>query len=101
MTPPAPPHPFSTIISLSILDLIRARDLELQTLRNDYQSKKITKEELTKALELSEAQIADDVLAVCVRTIRSLEETVEKVLQLQEQMRIIREAEASWVPNKV
>ena len=98
MTPAeTPQNPFSTVLSIKIMDLIHARDLALQKLRNDYQVGALTKDGLMEALEDSEAKIADDVLETCVRTLRNLEDTVNKVLLLQEQMRTIRQAEAGWV----
>ena len=102
MTPTeTPQNPFSTVLSLKILDLIRQRDLDLQKLRNDYQGGRLTKDGIVQGLEDSEAKIADEVLEVVTRTLANLEGTVNKVLQLQEQMRVLREAAAAGIPEKV
>lgn len=96
-----PQHPFSTVLSLKIIDLVHVRDLEMQKLRNDYRDTSLTKEAFIKGLEAVEAKLADEVLATCERTIKSLEDTVNKVLLLQEQMRILRDAAAGNIPDKV
>lgn len=95
-----PQHPFSIVLSLKLIDLVHARDMEMQQLRNDYRDAKLTKEAFVKALESVEAKLADDVLATCERTLKTLEDTVNKVLQLQEQMRILRDAAAGNIPGK-
>ena len=76
------------------MDLIHARDLELSKLREDYRSGIITKEQIESALTASEAKIADDILEAVSNTFKNLEGTVNSVLQLQEQMKILRSAGA-------
>lgn len=88
-----PQQPFSTIISVKVLQLIRARDLEMARYQEQFRKCNITREELVMALEASDATIADDILEVCTRTISTLEATVDKVLQLQAQMQVLREAQ--------
>jgi len=93
-SPEVPQNPFSTVLSLRIMDLIHARDLELSKLREDYRSGIITKEQIESALTASEAKIADDILEAVSNTFKNLEGTVNSVLQLQEQMKILRSAGA-------
>lgn len=88
-----PQHPFSTILAATILQMIRARDLELVGLQNSFRADTISLPDLTRALKASEAKIADDVLEVCTRNLATLEATVDTVLQLQAQMQILREAQ--------
>lgn len=97
----APQHPISTALALNIIDIVHARDLETQKLRNDYRDARLTKDDFIKALESIEAKLADDVLGICVRTNRRLEETVDKIMLIQEQMRILRDAAAGNIPGKV
>jgi len=76
------------------MDLIHSRDLELGKLREDYRSGAITKEQIETALTNSEAKIADDILDACSNTMRNLENAVNQVLQLQEQVKVLRNAGA-------
>ncbi len=96
MTPSTdtPQNPFSTVLSLKIMGLIHARDLELGKLREDYRAGAITKEQIETALTASEAKIADDILEAVSNTFKNLEGTVNQVLLLQEQMRVLRNAGA-------
>ncbi len=93
-SPTTPQNPFSTVISLKIMDLIHSRDIELGKLREDYRSGTISKDQIEAALTGSEAKIADDILEAVSSTMRNLENTVNQVLQLQEQMKILRNAGA-------
>lgn len=90
----APQNPFSTILSVKIVELVHARDIELNKLRTDYQAGSITKEQITAELEASESRLADEVLETCVKTLANLESAVNQVLQLQEQMQVLRNAGA-------
>ena len=87
-----PQNPFSTILSVKILQMIRERDLANAKLLKRHHALRITTEELTAQLEASEAKIADEILEVCTRTIATLEATVNTVLQLQAQMKVLRDA---------
>lgn len=82
--------PFSTILSLSIMKLIHDRDLEMNTLRSDAGS--LTTEELTTRFEQIDATTADAVLDTCQTTLAKLESVVDSVLQINEQMRLLRNA---------
>lgn len=93
-SPETPQNPFSTVLALRIMDLIHARDIELGKLREDYRLGTVTKDQIETVLTASEAKIADDILEACSNTMRNLEGTVNQVLQLQEQMKILRNAGA-------
>ena len=96
MTPPVE-HPFSTALATKILNIIRDRDLELLNLRNQYQSNTLTREAFATALEASDTKTYDDVLEACQKTMATLETTVDRVLQLDAQLREIRAHEASRI----
>lgn len=97
---PAAANPFSTTLSLKIMEIIRRRDFHILGIRNSYQKGSITKESFTTSLEEYEGVIADEILDVVTRNFRSLEDTVNKVLALQEQMRVLRDAAAGVIPDK-
>lgn len=91
-SPAIPQHPFSTILSVKIVELVHARDIELNKLRSGYQSGTITQDDFKAALLTSESKLADDVLEACVKTLANLESSVNQVLQLNEQLRFLRSA---------
>lgn len=91
-SPTVPQHPFSTILSVKIVEIVHARDLDLNKLRSDYQSGAISQDEFKAALLTSESRLADDVLEACVKTLANLESSVNQVLQLNEQLRFLRSA---------
>lgn len=84
-----PQQPFSTILALSIMQLIHDHDLELNALRASAAS--LTTEELSDQLQAIDAKIADEVLDTCRKTITTLEDVVDRVLQIEEQMRLLRQ----------
>ena len=84
------PHPFSTIITWKIITLIRERDLKLADLHKRYATQQITRDEMANALQESEDEISDQILEVCKTNIKSLEDTVNNVLEIQRQLQEIR-----------
>lgn len=85
-----PQQPFSTILALSIVKLVREHVLEINTIRTE--AKTLTDEELGARVQEIDAKMADAVLDVCRTTLASLETVVDRVLQIEEQMRLLRSA---------
>ncbi len=69
-------QPFSTILALTIMRLVAERDLELQGADPDRTA--------------IDAKTADAVLAACQRTVAPLESVVDRILEIEEQMRLAR-----------
>lgn len=98
-TPSTPPirQPFSTAALLKIVDLIRARDLELLRLRSQYQANEITTEALASAMEAEDEKITEEIFEIVSGIYASLEATVDSVMQIQEQMKQLRDLEAARI----
>lgn len=84
--------PFSTILALSIMALVRERDQRLLDLRDRFRRNGLSETDLATKLAESEAILSDAVLDTCQKTMATLESTVDSVLQIQEQLRMIRSA---------
>lgn len=85
-----PQQPFSTILALSIMNLIHDHDLELNALRSSVGT--LSNEDLAGRLQQIDAKIADAVLDTCRTNLASLEIVVDRILQIEEQMRLLRNA---------
>lgn len=72
------------------MNLVHDHDLELNALRG--RASTMSPEDLAVELEAIDARIADAVLDVCRTNLAKLEQVVDSVLQIEQQMRIIRTA---------
>lgn len=98
---PVPQKPFSTAFTMKVLSLVRARDIELLSLRNQFQKKEIPAEALQSALETADAKIFTDIMTAAESIYATLEATVDSVLRFQAQMQEIRALEAERIGKAV
>jgi hypothetical protein len=95
MTPTLPDSPFATALALKLLKIIQERDLQLLELRGKYDSN--AKEQFSADLEALDGTTYDSILEACTGVLATADGVVKKVLEVEQQMRIVRMGEARGI----
>lgn len=85
-----PQQPFSTILAMKIIQIIREHDLEISDLT--IRARDIPSGEMATQLQQIDSRLADAVFDAVRTNLATLESVVDRVLQIEDQMRLLRNA---------